>query len=220
MLGRAGVLVCVFAALASRRGSGHTEATMKPDPRRDSARRRPHKHTDQLAPLPSLDEEDVIALAGQVKDPFFLILDGVQDPHNLGACMRTANAAAVHAVIAPRDRAVALTETARHVACGGAEHTPFVQVTNLARFLKRLQEAGVWLVGTDDKAAKTIYETDLKGPLAIVMGAEGKGIRRLTAEGCDFLVTIPMAGQVDCLNVSVATGVCLFEAMRQRRGFK
>jgi 23S rRNA (guanosine2251-2'-O)-methyltransferase len=189
---------------------------MKNDPRRESARRRPHQHTDHLAPVPQLDEEDAVALAGTVKDAFFLILDGVQDPHNLGACLRTANAAGVHAVVAPKDRAVALTETARHVACGAAEHTPFVQVTNLARFLKRLQEAGMWLVGTDDQADKNIYEIDLKGPLGIVMGAEGKGIRRLTAEGCDFLAKIPMAGQVDCLNVSVATGVCLFEAVRQR----
>ena len=191
---------------------------MKPDPRRDSNRRRPNTHANLLAPVPRLEEEDVLELVRGRKDAFLLVLDGVQDPHNLGACLRTANAAGVQAVIAPKDRAVALTETARQVACGAAELTPFVQVTNLARFLSRLQEAGLWLVGTADEATQSIYQTDLKGPLAIVMGAEGKGIRRLTAEGCDFLVRIPMNGQVDCLNVSVATGVCLFEAVRQRQG--
>jgi 23S rRNA (guanosine2251-2'-O)-methyltransferase len=191
---------------------------MKPDPRRDSNRRRPNTHANLLAPVPRLEEEDVLELVRGRKDAFLLVLDGVQDPHNLGACLRTANAAGVQAVVAPKDRAVALTETARQVACGAAELTPFVQVTNLARFLSRLQEAGLWLVGTADEATQSIYQTDLKGPLAIVMGAEGKGIRRLTAESCDFLVRIPMNGQVDCLNVSVATGVCLFEAVRQRLG--
>jgi 23S rRNA (guanosine2251-2'-O)-methyltransferase len=191
---------------------------MKPDPRRDSNRRRPNTHANLLAPVPRLEEEDVLELVRGRKDAFLLVLDGVQDPHNLGACLRTANAAGVQAVIAPKDRAVALTETARQVACGAAERTPFVQVTNLARFLSRLQEAGLWLVGTADEATQSIYQTDLKGPLAIVMGAEGKGIRRLTAESCDFLVRIPMNGHVDCLNVSVATGVCLFEALRQRQG--
>jgi 23S rRNA (guanosine2251-2'-O)-methyltransferase len=191
---------------------------MKPDPRRDSNRRRPNTHANLLAPVPRLEEEDVLELVRGRKDAFLLVLDGVQDPHNLGACLRTANAAGVQAVVAPKDRAVALTETARQVACGAAERTPFVQVTNLARFLSRLQEAGLWLVGTADEATQSIYQTDLKGPIAIVMGAEGKGIRRLTAESCDFLVRIPMNGQVDCLNVSVATGVCLFEAVRQRLG--
>jgi 23S rRNA (guanosine2251-2'-O)-methyltransferase len=191
---------------------------MKPDPRRESNRRRPNTHANLLAPVPRLEEEDVLELVRSRKDAFLLVLDGVQDPHNLGACLRTANAAGVQAVVAPKDRAVALTETARQVACGAAERTPFVQVTNLARFLSRLQEAGLWLVGTADEATQSIYQTDLKGPIAIVMGAEGKGIRRLTAEGCDFLVRIPMNGQVDCLNVSVATGVCLFEAVRQRLG--
>ena len=191
---------------------------MKPDPRRESNRRRPNTHANLLAPVPRLEEEDVLELVRGRKDAFLLVLDGVQDPHNLGACLRTANAAGVQAVVAPKDRAVALTETARQVACGAAERTPFVQVTNLARFLSRLQEAGLWLVGTADEATQSIYQTDLNGPIAIVMGAEGKGIRRLTAESCDFLVRIPMNGQVDCLNVSVATGVCLFEAVRQRQG--
>ena len=167
--------------------------------------------------MPHLDEDDLIAALADWPDAFLLVLDGVQDPHNLGACLRTANAAGVHAVVAPKDRAVPMTETVRHVACGAAEHTPFVQVTNLARFLERAKEAGVWWVGTADEATQSLYEVDLKGRIGIVMGAEGKGIRRLTAEKCDFLVRIPMTGQVDCLNVSVATGVCLFEALRQRR---
>ncbi len=149
--------------------------------------------------------------------PFVLILDCVQDPHNLGAILRTADAAGVDAVVAPKDKAVGITETVRRVSVGGADHVPFAQVTNLARTMEKLKEAGVWFVGTSDHAtAKSIYELDLKGPLAIVMGAEGKGMRRLTEENCDFLASIPMAGTVDCLNVSVATGVCVFEAVRQR----
>lgn len=150
--------------------------------------------------------------------PFILILDCVQDPHNLGAILRTADAAGVHAVVAPKDKAVGITETVRRVSVGAADHVPFAQVTNLARAMERLKEAGLWLVGTSDHAkSKSIYELDLRGPLAIVMGAEEKGMRRLTEENCDFLASIPMAGRVECLNVSVATGVCLFEAVRQRR---
>ena len=147
---------------------------------------------------------------------FLLILDGVQDPHNLGACLRTADAAGIDAVIAPKDRAVGLTSTVRKVACGAAESVPFIQVTNLARTLKQLKDSGVWIIGTAGEADAMIYDTDLKGKLAIVMGAEEKGMRRLTRENCDQLVKLPMAGQVESLNVSVATGVCLFEAVRQR----
>ncbi len=149
--------------------------------------------------------------------PFLLVLDGVQDPHNLGACLRSADAAGVHAVITPRDRSVGLTPTACKVASGAAETTPFVQVTNLARTLRWLQEeAGVWIVGTAGEADTPVYDADLKGPLALVMGAEEKGMRRLTREACDALVRLPMAGSVESLNVSVATGICLFEAVRQR----
>jgi 23S rRNA (guanosine2251-2'-O)-methyltransferase len=148
--------------------------------------------------------------------PFLLILDGVTDPHNLGACLRSADAAGVQAVIAPKDRAASLTPTAIKVASGAAQTVPFVQVTNLARCLRDLKERGIWLVGLDDYAEQTLYHTDLKGPLAIVMGAEGQGLRRLSKEHCDYLVNIPMAGTVESLNVSVATGVCLFEALRQR----
>lgn len=148
--------------------------------------------------------------------PLLLVLDGVTDPHNLGACLRTAEAAGVQAVIAPRDNAATLTPTARKVSCGAAEVLPYVPVTNLARCLRQLQERGVWLIGTAGEAQQTVYQADLRGPLALVMGAEGDGMRRLTRECCDGLVKIPMAGEISSLNVSVATGVCLFEAVRQR----
>jgi 23S rRNA (guanosine2251-2'-O)-methyltransferase len=167
---------------------------------------------------PSLDEDDLMAIIASQPEPFVLILDCVQDPHNLGAILRTADGAGVHAVVAPKDKAVGITETVRRISVGAADHVPFVQVTNLARTMEKLKAAGVWLVGTSDHASsKSIYELDLKGPLGIVMGSEDKGMRRLTMEGCDFLASIPMAGKVGCLNVSVATGVCLFEALRQRK---
>ncbi|WP_097460875.1 23S rRNA (guanosine(2251)-2'-O)-methyltransferase RlmB [Mangrovitalea sediminis] len=149
--------------------------------------------------------------------PFLLILDGVTDPHNLGACLRTADAAGVHAVIVPKDKSAPLNPAARKVACGAAETVPLVRVTNLARCLRELKDAGVWLIGTAGEVEATLYDLDLKGPLALVMGAEGKGMRRLTREHCDHLAQIPMQGTVDSLNVSVATGVCLYEAVRQRR---
>ena len=157
-------------------------------------------------------------LTGTGAPPLLLVLDGVQDPHNLGACLRSAAAAGADAVIAPRDRACGLTPTVRKVASGGAETVPLAQVTNLARTLRTLQEAGVWLVGADSDGAQTLYQADLRGPLALVLGAEGRGLRRLTREHCDQLVRIPMAGAVESLNVSVATGVFLFEAVRQRLG--
>jgi 23S rRNA (guanosine2251-2'-O)-methyltransferase len=168
----------------------------------------------------ALDEEGLQGLLqGLDTPPFLLILDGVQDPHNLGACLRSADAAGVHAVIAPKDRAAGLTPTACKVASGAAETVPFVQVTNLARTLRWLQEAGVWLVGTAGEAEQTLYEADLTGPLALVLGAEEKGLRRLTREACDLLVRLPMAGSVESLNVSVAAGIALFEAVRQRSRF-
>ena len=146
-----------------------------------------------------------------------LVLDGVTDPHNLGACLRVADAAGVHAVIAPKDRAVSLNATVEKVASGAAESVPYITVTNLARSLREMKERGVWLVGTDDEARQSLYQTSLTGPLALVMGAEGGGNRRLTRDLCDLLVHIPMQGTVESLNVSVASGVCLFEAVRQRR---
>lgn len=167
--------------------------------------------------MPALDEDELMALIAEHEVPFVLILDCVQDPHNLGAILRTADAAGVHAVVAPKDKAVGITETVRRISVGAADHVPFAQVTNLARTMEKLKAAGLWLVGTSDHAkSKSIYELDLKGPLALVMGAEEKGMRRLTEENCDFLASIPMAGKVECLNVSVATGICLFEAVRQR----
>ena len=164
------------------------------------------------------DEQDLWALLEGIEQPFLLILDGVTDPHNLGACLRNADAAGVHALIVPRDKSVSLNGTARKVACGAAETVPFIQVTNLARTLRELQERGVWVVGTAGEADHDLYQSKLTGPLALVMGAEGSGMRRLTRENCDELISIPMAGGVSSLNVSVATGVCLFEAVRQRLG--
>lgn len=145
-----------------------------------------------------------------------LILDGVTDPHNLGACLRVADGAGADAIIVPKDRSAQLNTTVSKVASGAAETMPFVAVTNLARAMRELKDAGIWLIGTADDAPKTLYEVDLKGPIAIVMGAEGEGLRRLTKETCDELVHIPMYGGVASLNVSVASGICLFEATRQR----
>jgi len=164
----------------------------------------------------TLLEEALESFAGAA--PLLLVLDGVTDPHNLGACLRSADAAGVAAVIVPRDRAVGLTPVVRKVAAGAAETVPLVQVVNLARTLRELKERGVWLVGTTDEAPRTLYDVDLRGPTALVLGAEGEGMRRLTREACDELVSIPMAGAVESLNVSVATGVALYEAVRQRRG--
>lgn len=149
--------------------------------------------------------------------PLVLVLDGVQDPHNLGACLRSADAAGAAAVIVPRDRATGLTPVVRKVAAGAAETVPLVTVVNLARCLRELKARGIWLVGTDGEAPGSLYEADLAGPVALVLGSESDGLRRLTRESCDQLVCIPMAGAVESLNVSVAAGVALFEAVRQRR---
>jgi 23S rRNA (guanosine2251-2'-O)-methyltransferase len=186
------------------------------NPRSKGKRR--HQHTDFATGIKTLNEDDLLNLISNLQHTvLLLILDSVQDPHNLGACLRSADAAGADAVIAPKDRSVGITDTVRRIACGGAESVPFAIVTNLARVLDQLKDAGIWIVGTTDKAEKSLYEIDLKGPLALVMGAEGEGMRRLTEEKCDFLARIPMAGRkVDCLNVSVASGVCLFEAFRQR----
>lgn len=168
-------------------------------------------------PARVMDESDLDAILGRQSEPFLLVLDGVTDPHNIGACLRTADAAGVHALIVPKDKSAGLTATARKVACGAAESVPLIQVTNLSRTLKQLQEKGVWIIGTAGEAEQLIYDVDLKGPSALVMGAEGKGMRRLTREHCDQLVKLPMAGAVSSLNVSVATGVCLYEIVRQRQ---
>jgi 23S rRNA (guanosine2251-2'-O)-methyltransferase len=170
-----------------------------------------------VRPLRVWDERDLLqGLSQTVGDPLLLILDGVTDPHNLGACLRTADAAGAHAVLIPKDRAAAVDGVVRKVAAGAAEFVPVATVTNLARAIDLLKERGIWVVGTDGEAPQTLYAADLKRPLALVLGAEGTGMRRLTRERCDFLVRIPMAGQVESLNVSVAAGVALFEARRQR----
>jgi 23S rRNA (guanosine2251-2'-O)-methyltransferase len=159
------------------------------------------------------DLEELIKASAQ---PLVLVLDGVTDPHNLGACLRTAEASGVTLVVAPKDRAVGLTPTVRKVASGAAERLPFIQVTNLARSLDHLKELGLWVVGTSDAAQENLFGARLEGPLALVMGAEGKGMRQLTQKHCDSLISIPMLGKVESLNVSVATGVCLYEIVRQR----
>ncbi|AWH89198.1 23S rRNA (guanosine(2251)-2'-O)-methyltransferase RlmB [Limnobaculum parvum] len=161
-------------------------------------------------------ENDLPSLIEGLEKPFLLVLDGVTDPHNLGACLRSADAAGVHAVIVPRDRSAQLNATAKKVASGAAETVPLIRVTNLARTLRYLQEQNIWVVGTAGEADHTLYQTKFSGPVALVMGAEGEGMRRLTREHCDELISIPMAGSVSSLNVSVATGICLFEMVRQR----
>jgi 23S rRNA (guanosine2251-2'-O)-methyltransferase len=199
-------------------------SAVKPKPHGPRGKSRPpgaareNRHvTPTEVDVPILDEDGLRELVAAAANPLLLILDCIQDPHNLGAILRTADAAGVTAVVSPKDKAVGITETVRRISVGAADHVPFAQVTNLARTMEHLKQAGVWIVGTSDHAkAKTIYEQDLRGPVAIVMGAEEKGMRRLTEENCDFLALIPMAGKVECLNVSVATGVCLFEAVRQR----
>ena len=167
------------------------------------------------AARPARGLDDLLdALAGP---PLLLLLDEVQDPHNLGACLRCADGAGVHAVLAPKDNAVGLTPVVCKVASGAAQTVPYIQVTNLARTMDRLKERGIWLIGTAGEARCDLYGADLRGPLGLVMGSEGSGLRRLTRERCDLLVRLPMAGTVESLNVSVAAGICLFEAVRQRR---
>ena len=170
----------------------------------------------RVKPGRQYQEGDLPDLLASLDSPFLLILDGVTDPHNLGACMRSADAAGVHAIILPKDRSAQLNATAKKVASGAAAHIPLIRVTNLARTMRVLQEANVWIVGTAGEADHTLYQSKMTGPMALVMGAEGEGMRRLTREHCDELISIPMAGSVSSLNVSVATGVCLFEAVRQR----
>lgn len=178
------------------------------------------RHQDVLAVLhenAGPAESDLLPLLESVDgDPLVLVLDGVQDPHNLGACMRTAEAAGVNAVIIPKDRSVGMTPVVRKTSAGASELVPLFQVTNLARTLRALKQAGLWVAGTSDASPATIYDQDLAGPLVLVMGSEGQGMRRLTSELCDYQLQIPMAGKIESLNVSVATGVCLFEIQRQR----
>lgn len=179
---------------------------------------RENKHTQESGnSKPRLNEGDLEQLVKDKPDGLYLILDCLQDPHNLGAILRTADGAGVDAVIAPRDKAVGITDTVRRISVGAADHIPYISVTNLARVMAMLKEHGVWIVGTSDKATQDLYDLDLTGGLALVTGSEEKGMRRLTEQACDHLVSLPMKGHVDCLNASVATGVCLYEAVRQRK---
>ena len=177
----------------------------------------------EIAQIHSLDEvlENLEAAqsalpAAERDAPLILVLDGVTDPHNLGACLRVADGAGAHAVIAPKDHATGINATVAKVASGAAETVPYFMVTNLARTLNELKERSIWVIGTGDTAARTLYQADLRGPVALVLGAEGAGMRQLTSKTCDELVSIPMRGAVESLNVSVASGICLYEAVRQR----
>jgi 23S rRNA (guanosine2251-2'-O)-methyltransferase len=167
---------------------------------------------EPLAQITSLDD----LLDTLTEPPLLLVLDGITDPHNLGACLRVADGAGAHAVIAPKDHAAGINATVAKVASGAAETMPYFMVTNLARTLNELKERSIWITGTSDDAPQTLYQVDLKGPTALVLGAEGDGMRQLTRKTCDQLVSIPMKGAVESLNVSVASGVCLYEALRQR----
>jgi len=180
-----------------------------------------HRHQGVVARVSALQQhhslDDVLdEVEAAEAAPLVLVLDGVTDPHNLGACLRVADGAGAHAVVAPKDHAVGLNATVAKVASGAAETVPYLMVTNLARTLNELKERNIWVIGTSDQAEKSIYDLDLKGPVALVLGAEGEGMRALTAKTCDELVRIPMKGAVESLNVSVAAGVCLYEALRQR----
>jgi 23S rRNA (guanosine2251-2'-O)-methyltransferase len=204
-------------ALAMNQGVGVTRSS-----KRDLDAMVSERHQGVVATIEPLDvqvsmsEKELLVFLKARPQPLVLVLDGVTDPHNLGACLRSADAAGVDAVVTPKDNSAELNATARKVASGAADSVPLVRVTNLARTLKSLKELGLWIVGTTGEADALLYDQDLTLPSVIVVGAEGPGMRRLTTEACDFLVKLPMAGDVSSLNVSVATGVCLFEAVRQR----
>ena len=189
---------------------------MRPRGSDHSARQNKHVAPSASTVVKALREDALDEIIASSKCPLILILDCIQDPHNLGAILRTADGAGINAVVAPKDKSVGITDTVLRISVGAAEKIPFIQVTNLSRTMKTMQEAGIWIVGTSDKGDRNIYDIDFTGPTALVMGAEGEGMRRLTEENCDFLTKIPMKGSVPCLNVSVATGVCLYEAVRQR----
>jgi 23S rRNA (guanosine2251-2'-O)-methyltransferase len=179
-----------------------------------AARVQPMEQARSLDDL--LDQLEAVPQEEGAQPPLLLVLDGVTDPHNLGACLRVADGAGAHAVIAPKDHAAGINATVAKVASGAAETVPYFMVTNLARTLGELKERNIWCIGTSDDASKTIYQADLRGPVALVLGAEGAGMRQLTRKTCDELVSIPMRGAVESLNVSVSSGVCLYEALRQR----
>ncbi|MBH53755.1 MAG: 23S rRNA (guanosine(2251)-2'-O)-methyltransferase RlmB [Opitutaceae bacterium] len=181
-----------------------------------SNRKRENKHAHLNASLPRMTEEELYDHICNSNNSLVLVLDCIEDPHNLGACLRTADAVGVVAVVTPKNKAVSINETVRRVASGGAESVPVIQVTNLAQSMTKMKEAGLFLIGTSNQADQALYQSDLKGPIGIVMGSEGSGLRKLTMDTCDELVRIPMEGSVPCLNISVATGVCLYEIIRQR----
>jgi 23S rRNA (guanosine2251-2'-O)-methyltransferase len=224
--------VAVLLALESRADQRMSRVLELAERAKVPVRRVSRRELDELAA--GLSHQGVVAETGTapgfgekelpgfldalLRPAFLLVLDGVQDPHNLGACLRSANAAGVDAVIIPRDRSAPLNATVRKVACGAAESLPVVRVTNLARTLRALRDAGIWVYGAAGEAESSLYEADLCGPLALVLGGEGRGLRRLTREHCDGLLSIPMAGAISSLNVSVAAGIFLFEARRQRSG--
>ncbi len=170
----------------------------------------------EISPLPPWSEDELLDALQSAHAPLLLALDGVQDPHNLGACLRTADACGALALLVPRDRAAQLTPTVRKVAAGAAESTPVVAVTNLVRTLRLLKDAGLWIIGADAAAGRRARDLDLTGPIVLVLGAEGSGLRHLTRQNCDFLVSLPQRGAVESLNVSVAAAMLLYEALRQR----
>jgi 23S rRNA (guanosine2251-2'-O)-methyltransferase len=223
--------VSVLLALESRSDARMESVLQLAEKANVPVRRVSRRELDELVPgvshqgviaemggAPGLGERDLPDFVESLgRSALLLILDGVQDPHNLGACLRSAAAAGVDAVIVPKDRSAPLSAVARKVACGAADTLPLVRVTNLARTLRAIRDQGVWIYGAAGEAEQSLYDVDLGGgPLALVLGGEGKGLRRLTRELCDALLAIPMAGAMSSLNVSVATGICLFEARRQR----
>ncbi|QBG49043.1 23S rRNA (guanosine(2251)-2'-O)-methyltransferase RlmB [Verrucomicrobia bacterium S94] len=194
------------------------QSKRRADQGRNSSHGRSNKHSTGVRGRARMaDESELEALLAGVEQPLILILDSLQDPHNLGACIRSANAAGADAVIMPRDRAVGVTDTAMKVSCGGASETPLFRVKNLARTIDLLKQLGIRVAGTSDhQGTQNLYEADISGPIAVMAGSEEKGVRRLSMDKCDLLLSIPMAGCVPCLNVSVAVGICLFEVVRQR----
>ncbi len=178
--------------------------------------KKPPRHSALAAVVYIENEDDLFELIERTENPLLLVLEGVQDPHNLGACLRTASGAGVTAVLAPVKGACGLTPTVRDISCGGADDVPFLKIKNIGMLLRKLHDQGIQIVGTSDRGEGNLYAIDLSVPTAFVLGSEGWGLRKVTGDLCDHLVSIPMAGTVDCLNVSVSAGVCLYEAVRQR----
>ena len=179
--------------------------------------KRTPRYSQPSSPILLENEDDLMDLIEGTEKPLLLILEGVQDPHNLGACLRTASGAGVHAVIAPIKGACGLTDTVKDIACGGADEVPFLKVKNMLSFIRKLKDKDIQIVGTSDRGTGSLYDVDLNQATALILGSEGWGLRKITGELCDHLISIPMAGRVDCLNVSVSAGICLYETVRQRR---